>query len=126
MPGQIKRRVWLPSSESRAKLRFLLNLELRYRVASAGEPVENGSGRTIDLSSSGLSFTSDTPLSIGQNLDLFIDWPIQLDGGVQLQLVVSGVVVRVAGTVTALRFEHHEFRTRGAGLRGAAHKDSVG
>jgi hypothetical protein len=126
MPGQIKRRARLPSSENRAKLRFPLNLELRYRVANAGGPVENGSGRTIDLSSSGLSFTSDIPLSIGQNLDLFIDWPVQLEGDVQLQLVVSGVVVRVAGTVTALRFEHHEFRTRSAGLRGAAHKDTVG
>jgi hypothetical protein len=76
---------------------------------------EIGSGRTIDMSSSGLSFTADTPLSIGQRLHMSIDWPVLLDGGVQLQLVASGVVVRTDGAVTALRMDRHEFRTRRAG-----------
>jgi hypothetical protein len=117
MAGKIQRRVRSPTSERRAKIRFPLNLELRYRVAGACGPIENGSGRTIDISSSGLSFTSDNPLSIGQMLDLFIDWPIQLDGGIQLQLVLWGVVVRTTGAVTALRFERHQFRTRRADVR---------
>jgi hypothetical protein len=69
------------------------------------------------MSSSGLSFTADRPLSIGQKLDLSIDWPARLDGDVQLQLVVSGVVVRNSGAVTALRIERHDFRTRSAGPR---------
>jgi hypothetical protein len=44
------------------------------------KPDENGSGRTIDMSSSGLGFTADTPLSIGQTLDMSIDCPSCLTG----------------------------------------------
>jgi hypothetical protein len=85
-----------------------------------------GSGRTIDLSSSGLSFTADRPLQTGQKLDVYIDWPVLLDGGVQLQLIMSGVVVRTGGTATALQIERHEFRTRRGGLKGAPPQKSFG
>ncbi len=101
------------SPERRANDRFPLILELRYVVLGRRRPpVETGSGRIIDLSSAGLSFTADRPLLTGQKLDVFIDWPVLLDGGVQLQLAMSGRVVRSDGTVTALRIDRHEFRTR--------------
>ena len=120
MDSQTTRRVRLLqglNSDRRASVRVPLNLELRYSVVGHRRSVETGSGRTIDMSSSGLSFTADRPLSIGQKLDLSIDWPVLLDGDVQLQLVVSGVVVRTTGAVTALRIERHDFRTRRAGPR---------
>jgi hypothetical protein len=120
MDSQIIRRVRLLqglSSDRRSSVRVPVNLELRYSVVGYRRPAENGSGRTIDMSSSGLSFTADTPLSIGQTLDVSIDWPVLLDGGVQLQIVASGVVVRTTGAVTAIRIERHEFRTRRAGPR---------
>jgi hypothetical protein len=78
------------------------------------------------MSSSGLGFTADRPLPIGQKLDLSIDWPARLDGDVQIQLVASGVVVRSSGAVTALRIERHEFRTRRAGTRVVPSLESVG
>ena len=89
-----------------------MNLEVRYSVVGHREAAENGSSRTIDMSSSGLSFAADTPLSIGQTLDMSIDWPVRLDRDVQIQLVASGVVVWTSGTKTALRLQRHEFRTR--------------
>jgi hypothetical protein len=82
-----------------------VTLELRYSVAGRRGPVENRSGQTIDVSGSGLSFTADRPLPIGQKLDMSIDWPARLDGDVQIQLVASGVVVRTSGAVIALRIE---------------------
>jgi hypothetical protein len=85
-----------------------------------------GSGRTIDLSRSGLSFTADRALQAGQKLDVSIDWPVLLDGRVQLQLIMSGVVVRTSGTLTALRIQRHEFRTRPVGPRIAPLQESVG
>src|SRR5436190_12581120 len=85
-------------------------MEVRYSVVVRGRPVENGSGRTIEMSSSGLSFTANTPLSIGQRLEVSIDWPVPLDGGVRLQIVAWGGVVRSAGAVTAIRIERHNFR----------------
>jgi hypothetical protein len=106
------------SPERRANARFPLILELRYVVLGRRRaPVETGSGRIIELSSAGLSFTADRPLLTGQKLDVFIDWPVLLDGGVQLQLAMSGRVVRSDGTVTAMRIDRHEFRTRRSGQK---------
>ena len=99
------------SADHRGSVRHPVDLELRYSVVGR-RPVENGFGRTIDVSSSGLSFTADTPLSIGQRLNVSIHWPVLFDGGVQLQIVASGVVVRIAGIITALRIERYDFRTR--------------
>jgi hypothetical protein len=118
MDSQTTRRVRLLQGlnpDRRASVRVPVNLAVRYSVVGHRRPVETGSGRTIDMSTSGLSFTADRPLSIGQKLDLSIDWPVLLDGDVQLQMVASGVVVRTAGAVTALRMGRHEFRTRRAG-----------
>jgi c-di-GMP-binding flagellar brake protein YcgR len=128
MDSQIIRRVRLLqglSSDRRSSVRVPVNLEVRYSVAGRRGPVENRSGQTIDVSSSGLSFTADRPLPIGQKLDLSIDWPFQLDGD-QLQLVASGVVVRTTGVVTALRIERYELRTRRAGLKVVPRLESVG
>jgi hypothetical protein len=78
------------------------------------------------MSSSGLSFAADRALPIGQKLDLSIDWPVRLDGDVQLQLAASGVVVRSSGAVTALRIQRYELRTRRAGLKVVPRRESVG
>jgi hypothetical protein len=129
MDSQIARRVRLSKgrgSDRRASVRFPVNLGVEYSVAGCGEPAETGSGRTIDVSSSGLSFSADRPLSMGQRLDLSIDWPVVLDRGVQVQVFVSGVVVRITGAVIALRIERHEFRTRHAGLRVVTRQESAG
>ena len=91
--------------------RFKLVLEARFSICGT-VPAETGLGRTIDMSSSGLRFQADRPLAVGLRLDVSIDWPVPLDGGVQLQLIVSGMVVRSNDTETAVRIERHEFRTR--------------
>jgi len=101
--------------ERRASTRFPLALDVRYFLSCLGRPTEMGSGRTIDLSRSGLRFTADGSLEIGQKLDVALDWPVLLDGGLQLQLHISGVVVRASGTEIALRIQRHEFRTRHVG-----------
>ena len=129
MDSSIARRVRLLqglSSDRRSSIRVAVNLEVRYSVAGRRGPVETGSGRTIDMSSSGLSFTADRPLLVGQKLDVSIDWPARLDEDVQLQVVVSGVIVRTTGAVIALRIERHEFRTRRAGTRVVPSLESVG
>ena len=104
------------SPERRARIRFPLASEVRYALMGCRGRRKTGSGQTIDLSNSGLSFTADRPLLTGQKLKVAIDWPVLLDGGVQLQLVTSGVVVRTSGTTTALKTQRHEFKTRGDSL----------
>lgn len=129
MDGQIARRVRLskgPDSDRRAGVRFPMDLEVRYSAVGRRGPAENGTGRTIDMSRSGLSFTAGRPLQVGHKLEVSIDWPVLLDGDVQLQLVASGVVVRNDGAVIAMRIERHEFRTRRAGASFAARREWVG
>jgi len=101
--------------ERRSSTRFPLALDLRYTIAGLRGQEAAGLGRTIDLGSSGLSFTADRPLSIGQRLELSIHWPVLLNAGVQLQLILSGVIVRVDGAITAVEIQRHEFRTRSLG-----------
>jgi len=120
-----ERRVRLPNDpnpERRASTRFPLALEVRYTVSGRRALRETGSGRTIDLSSSGLRFATQGPLEPGIKLDVAIDWPVLLNGGVQLQLVAKGEVVWSSGTETALRIQRHELRTRGG--RKVARQDS--
>jgi hypothetical protein len=115
MARQSEPRAGLPNdarSERRAAARYPLDLEVRYSGSGRHGLRVTGSGRTIDLGSSGIAFTADKPLPRGLKLDLSIDWPVLLDGGVQLQLTMSGVIVRAGGTVTALRIQRHEFKTR--------------
>jgi hypothetical protein len=102
--------------DRRASTRFPLAIEVRYALMGCRGQRKTGSGQTIDLSSSGLSFTADRPLLTGQKLEVAIDWPVLLNGGVQLQLVTSGVVVRTSGTTTALKIQQYEFKTRGDSL----------
>jgi hypothetical protein len=129
MKRQREQRVPRPegaSPERRASTRFSLNLEVGYTVPGRRGPVETGWGRTIDLSSSGLRFAAQSPLQPGLKLDVAIDWPVLLDGGVHLQLIATGVVVWSKGTETALRIQRHELRTRRVGLKVAPPLESAG
>jgi PilZ domain len=110
----MERRVRLPKSanrERRASTRFPLTMDLRYTIPGCHGPAEMGSAHTVDVSSSGLSFTSDKPLLVGQRLEVSLDWPVLLDGYIKLQLVLSGVVVRRDGLMIALEIRQHDFRT---------------
>ena len=129
MERSSKRRVRLPNDdrpERRASTRFPFTLEVRYSVLHQGGPGVTGSGRMIDMSSSGLRFTADRPLLAGLRLDVSIDWPALLEGGIPLQLIATGVVVWTRGTETALRIQRHEFRTRRAGLKVVSRQESAG
>jgi hypothetical protein len=115
-----------PRPERRASTRFPLTLEVRYSVLHRRAPAETDSGQIIDLSSSGLRFAAQRPLEPGLKLDVAINWPVLLDGRVQLQLIVTGVVVWSSGTETALQIHRHDFRTRSVGLKAASPQESDG
>ena len=80
-----------PAADRRSCLRYPLTLELRYSVSNGRAPAATGAGRLIDLSNSGLRFFAPEPLEPGLKLDISIDWPILLDGRVQLQLIATAV-----------------------------------
>ncbi len=64
----------------------------------------------MNLSSSGALITSQQAISLGAQIELFVDWPILLDGTTPLQLVAGGRVVRADANFFALSFERYELR----------------
>ena len=102
------------SGDRRADRRYDLSLNLRWKLIRRRRVLENGSGRTIDFSSGGILFEADRPMPVGLNVELSIAWPVLLHNVAQLQLLVSGRIVRSQGQRTAIRMVQHEFRTVGA------------
>lgn len=90
---------------------YPVQLGVRYKVVRDGQPVVQGNGRTRQLSSSELVFTTDQRLPIGA-VEVALDWPFRLDGVCPLQVVVFGHVLHGSDQACTVRIERHEFRTR--------------
>ena len=99
------------TGERRNSDRFPIVREVRYRILNSRGGQESGTGKTIDISSTGILFTADQPLSPGRRLEISVSWPAQLDGKCGLKLVARGRVIRSKGTTVALEIEKYEFRT---------------
>jgi hypothetical protein len=75
---------------------------------------ESGSGKTVNISSGGVLVATDRVLSPGSRVEIEMDWPVKLDGGVSLKLVISGRVVRSNADDVALagvKILRHAFHT---------------
>ena len=106
-----------PTRDRRASPRYPLAQKVRYITSGKRVPAKMGFGLGVDLSSSGISFITDTPLLIGQGLTVYIDWPVLLNYAIELQLMIRGIVVRTNETRVAIKILKHDFRTRGVGQR---------
>lgn len=109
----------------RGGVRFPVDLAVHFTSEHHGR-LETVSGRTLEMSSSELSFIAERRPEIGQALQVSIDWPVQLDGGVKLQLIIFGVVVQTQETKVVLKIEKHDFRTRCVRLPSTAHPGWLG
>lgn len=105
-----------PSQDRRSADRLPIGRDARYKLLGRNNTGGTGIGKVIDISGSGVLFTTEHPLSLGSLLEVAIDWPVQLDGKCPLQLVVRGKVVRAEQSRVAISIERHEFRTRGTSL----------
>lgn len=92
--------------------RFPIVREVRYRVLSKRTGEEAGDGKTVNISSSGVLFTSEHVLLPGRRLELSISWPAQLNNKCALKLVARGRVVRFEDGRTAMEIQQYEFRTQ--------------
>lgn len=101
------------NSERRASGRFPIERELRFRVLNKKSNNEAGGGRTINMSSTGILFTTDQVLLPGRTLEIAVSWPAQLNNSCPLKLVARGRVVRFEPGQAAIEIQHYEFRTQG-------------
>jgi hypothetical protein len=64
------------------------------------------------LSSTEVKFAADRDLQLGAQIELSLDWPLRLDGGCPLQLIVFGKIAATDEKGTTLAISRYEFRTR--------------
>lgn len=98
--------------ERRSADRFPIEREVRYKILNKRNSQEEGIGKTINISSSGVLFTTDQILLPGKRLELSISWPAQLDNKCQLKLVARGRVARLEQGRAAIEIQQYEFRTQ--------------
>jgi hypothetical protein len=100
-------------TDRRGADRFPIEREVRYKVLSKKSADEAGAGRTINMSSNGILFTSEHILLPGRRLELSVSWPAQLNNQTPLKLVARGRVIRFDGGQAAIEIQQYEFRTSG-------------
>jgi hypothetical protein len=98
-------------SERRGTSRFPMREEVRYKMLH-GKVVTTGAGKTLNIGSGGILFTTEGRLPIGRTVELSVNWPARLDGTCPLKFVATGRVLRAEEDRAAIRIERYEFRTR--------------
>ncbi|MFB3850428.1 MAG: PilZ domain-containing protein [Acidobacteriota bacterium] len=99
-------------AERRSAVRFPIEREVRFRVHNR-HSIEVGSGKTINISSTGVLFTTQRRFSVGERVELAVAWPAQLDNHCPLKLVTLGRIVRYLNGTAAMAIDRYEFRTQG-------------
>src|SRR5947209_7153473 len=115
MANRILRRVERKDDRRRYN-RLSIDREVRYNVLGVKKrKIGAGTGKTIDMSSGGVLFTTTADLSEGDRVELAIDWPAKLHGELRLKLVVLGRVVRAEDKKAAMTISRYTFKTRAVG-----------
>jgi hypothetical protein len=96
----------------RSAVRFPIEQDVRYKVFARNR-IEVGLGKTVNMSSNGVLFTTERPLALGTRLEVSLNWPALLDHKCPLKLVTTGRVVRSESGMAAIVIERYEFRTQG-------------
>jgi hypothetical protein len=99
-------------NDRRSAKRLTIEREVQYRVLNRRDGEVEGTGKTVNMSSSGVLFTTGEMLLPGRRLELSISWPAHLDNRCALKLMARGRVVRFEGNAAALEIMQHEFRTK--------------
>jgi PilZ domain len=104
--------------EKRRSQRFPLMCVVRYKTLNKHKLPLNGNGKTVNVSSSGVLFTSSDDIPVGSRLELSISWPVRLNDHCLLNLIVSGKVVRQAAKgLLVVDIKRYEFRTQSPGKK---------
>jgi hypothetical protein len=102
----------MATNERRRSSRFPIEREVRYKTLNQRTEILSGNGKTLNISSSGVLFTSDHDLPVGTRLEVSISWPAQLNEKCLLNLVARGRITRHNQGQLALQIQQYEFRTQ--------------
>jgi hypothetical protein len=113
----------ITDSDRRHSPRFPIVTEVFYRVLNERSSRVIGVGKTLNISSTGLLFSSDHVLRHGDRVELAIGWPVQSDSQHALKLVARGRVVWFEVGHTAVEIRRYEFRA--CGIRGDVKRKQI-
>jgi hypothetical protein len=97
----------------RSKRRFQIEQDVRYKMLYGQQIAEAGVGRTINISSHGVWFTTETMLPPGLPVELSMNWPVLLNDSCAMKLMIFGCVIRSSERGAVVAVERYEFRTQG-------------
>ena len=98
--------------ERRTKRRFHIEQEVRYKLLYGQRIAETGRGTTVNISSGGLWFTTDSTLTAGIPVEISMNWPVLLNDSCPMKLMIYGCVLRSNERGAAVAIERYEFRTQ--------------
>jgi hypothetical protein len=108
--------------ERRMKRRFQIEQEVRYKMLYGQRIAETGVGKTQNISSGGVWFSTENMLTTGMPVELSMNWPVLLNDSCPMKLMIYGCVVRSNERGAAVAIERYEFRTQG---RGSQHGPTI-
>ena len=100
--------------ERRTKRRFGIEQEVRYKMLYGQRIAETGAGKTMNISSGGVWFTTENLLTAGMPVELSMNWPVLLNDSCPMKLMIYGCVIRSNDKGAAVAIERYEFRTQGS------------
>ena len=100
--------------ERRTKRRFPIEQEIRYKMLYGQRIAETGAGRTMNISSGGVWFSTENMLTCGLPVELSMSWPVLLNDSCPMKVMIYGCVVRSNAIGAAVAIERYEFRTSGS------------
>ena len=99
--------------DRRVTIRFPLQEEVTYKVIHSDTDSQSGTGKTLNIGSGGILFSTEGKLPLGRKVELSVNWPARLGGTCPLKFVATGRVVRTEADQAVVRIERYEFKTRG-------------
>jgi len=104
----------LNENERRTKKRFRIEQEVKYKMLYGQRIAETGTGKTMNISSGGVWFTTENTLTAGMPVELSMNWPVLLHDSCPMKLMIYGCVIRSSEKGAAVAIERYEFRTQGS------------
>jgi hypothetical protein len=96
------------AADRRRATRYDLRLNIQYALPRLGAAPVTGTGESVNVSSSGVLFRSNSKLPKGDLIVAAVDWPVAAPDNEPLCLVLTGYVVRTKGAVAAISMRTHQ------------------
>jgi hypothetical protein len=100
--------------ERRHKRRFRIEQDVKYKMLYGQRIAETGAGKTANVSSGGIWFTTENVLTAGMPIEITMNWPVLLNDSCPMKLMIYGCVIRSSDKGAAVAIERYEFRTQGS------------